>query len=58
MQKHYIVKWEIDVEAENELEAAREARRIQLDPASIATVFDVFRITDKTCIDLEDYKEE
>ena len=39
--KEYHVTWEIEVVAESELEAAKEARRIQLDPDSIATVFEV-----------------
>jgi hypothetical protein len=37
----YYVKWEIDIDAENHEEAAREALAIQRDPGSIATVFDV-----------------
>jgi len=35
------VKWEIDVDTKSPKEAAEEARKIQLDPESIATVFDV-----------------
>lgn len=37
----YLVKWEIDVCADSPLEAAEEALRIQRDPSSIATVFEV-----------------
>lgn len=37
----YRVRWEIDIEAGSEWEAAEKARAIQLDPGSIATVFDV-----------------
>ena len=35
------VRWEIDVDARTTREAARKALRIQRDPESIATVFDV-----------------
>ena len=35
------VHWEIDVDARTPREAARMALRIQRDPESIATVFDV-----------------
>ena len=38
---NYRVLWEIDVEAENPRKAAEEARRIQLDPNSIANVFGI-----------------
>lgn len=38
---NYKVEWHIDIEAENAVEAAREARRIQLDKDSTATVFKV-----------------
>ena len=37
----YHVIWEIDVVADNPEAAAREARRSQLAPGSLATVFDV-----------------
>lgn len=36
----YYVKWKIEVEAESALEAALEARRIQLDPNSSAVVYE------------------
>jgi hypothetical protein len=39
--KTYKVRWEIDIEAESPEAAADRARAIQLDPSSIATVFDV-----------------
>ena len=39
---HYQVRWEIDVEAETPEAAALQAREIQLDHTSRATVFDVF----------------
>ena len=35
----FTVTWEIEVDADSHEAAAREARRIQLDPNSIATVF-------------------
>ena len=37
----YKVTWLIDVEAKNPSEAARKALKIQRDPGSIATVFEV-----------------
>lgn len=37
----YRVKWEIDIDADSPQEAARAALKIQRDPSSIATVFDV-----------------
>ena len=37
----FTVIWEIDIEAETHEEAARKARAIQLDPASVADVFEV-----------------
>ena len=38
----YNVMWEIDVEADSAEEAAKEARRIQLNPKSWATLFSVY----------------
>jgi len=38
----YKVTWEIDVDAKTPRAAAKEALRVQRDPGSIATVFDVF----------------
>jgi hypothetical protein len=38
----YRVSWEIDVWAETALEAAKEARKIQLREESAATIFNVF----------------
>lgn len=38
----YFIRWEIDIDADTPEAAAREALRIQRDPDSIATVFDVF----------------
>jgi len=37
----YTVIWTIDIEADDVEDAARQARAIQLDPESIATVFTV-----------------
>jgi len=37
----YTVKWLIEVDADTPEEAARKARKIQRDPESIATFFDV-----------------
>lgn len=39
--KTYLVRWEIDIEADSFKEAAEQALLIQRDPSSIATVFDV-----------------
>ncbi len=41
MEQHYLVNWPIDIWAETPEEAARQALKIQSDPKSIATVFDV-----------------
>jgi hypothetical protein len=38
----YFVSWEIEVEAENPIEAARLARVAQTEPNTRATVFDVY----------------
>ena len=38
----YFVSWEIEVEAENPIEAAKLARAAQIQPNTRATVFDVF----------------
>lgn len=40
-ETHYRVRWEIDIWADTALSAAAEARKIQLDPNSVATIFDV-----------------
>ena len=40
----YRVVWCIDVDAENETEAAKEAQRIMKDPESTATIFDVMEM--------------
>jgi hypothetical protein len=41
MDKLYRVVWEIDIYAQSPREAAKEARAIQQDKDSTATVFDV-----------------
>lgn len=38
----YLVRWEIDVDADSPLKAARKARQIQIRRGTQATVFDVF----------------
>lgn len=50
----YRVTWDIDVIADTAEEAARWALRIQRDPQSIATVFDVEGDDGTVTIDLED----
>ena len=41
MKKTYTVEWSIVLDAENEIEAAKEALEIFKDPDMIATAFDV-----------------
>lgn len=58
--KHYLVKWEIDIWADTAVEAARLARKTQLNPDSIATVFDIASVNnaqDNKTIDLEDHPD-
>ena len=38
----YTVTWTMEIDAETPEEAAREALEIHRDPASLATVFDVY----------------
>lgn len=40
---NFLVKWEIEIDAESELEAAKEARKIHLDPGSEAVVFTIYK---------------
>jgi hypothetical protein len=40
--KTYRVVWQIDVEANSELEAAQEAKAIQTDVESTANIFEVY----------------
>jgi hypothetical protein len=59
--KEYRVKWEIDIYAKSPKAAAKKALKIQRDPKSTATVFDVgipcwsyLKVTKKSMsIDLE-----
>ena len=56
--KTYRVAWFIDLEAASPQEAAANARRIQLNPESIATVFEVQNRNGTTvCIDTEPSEE-
>lgn len=43
----YHVTWVIDIDARSPKEAVQKARKIQLDPESIATVFEVYKIPKK-----------
>jgi hypothetical protein len=43
MAHKYVVRWEIDIEADTAEDAARKALAIQRDPESIATIFEVSR---------------
>ena len=38
----YSVNWKIDIEAESPVEAAKQALEIQRDPATLATVFEIY----------------
>lgn len=40
-ETQYLVQWNIEIYAQSPREAALKAREIQLDPDSIATVFEV-----------------
>ena len=40
--KTYQIEWKITIEADSPMEAAEIARGYQLDPESIATIFDVW----------------
>jgi hypothetical protein len=39
----YYVRWDIEIDARSPRAAAQEAQRIQRDPQSTATFFDVFK---------------
>lgn len=59
----YRVTWDIDIDADSPLEAAREARRIQLNPDSSAVFFRVVEGLDPDSdrfhdVDLLEYPEE
>lgn len=42
--KTYLVSWEIEIDAENPREAAKQALAIQRDPNSLSTVFEVIEL--------------
>ena len=50
--KQMRVRWEIDVDARTPKEAAQRALRIQRDPGSIATVYEVYNKGSKRIVDL------
>jgi hypothetical protein len=52
--KDYRVVWEIELSATDPVDAARQARRVQLDPNSRATVFTVVGDSGHHEIDLDD----
>ena len=59
----YLITWTIEIEADSPLEAVQEARKIQLDPESISTIFSAEddEGSDPWTIDLNDpetYPEE
>lgn len=58
----YRVIWEVDIDAEDPVSAARAARKMQLDAESTATIFEVFSATPKQRFDVdlmtEDKKEQ
>jgi hypothetical protein len=49
----YVVAWTIDVEADDPWAAANEARKIQLDPESTATIFTVRERNAKHPVDID-----
>jgi hypothetical protein len=44
VSKPYIVRWEVEVDADSALEAAKQAHEMMQDPESTATVFEVTEI--------------
>ena len=59
--KHYTVCWEMDFWADSPRAAAEQARAIQLDPASTATVFHMCEADgngDDIRVDLEEPESE
>lgn len=42
----FLVRWEVEVIADDYADAARIAHKMQLDPESTATVFEVLNVTD------------
>jgi hypothetical protein len=56
--QNYFVTWEIDIEAESPVEAARRALEIHRDPESIATIFIVKdEAGDSTTVDLTEIED-
>jgi hypothetical protein len=53
--REFTVEWEIELQAGNHEEAAKLARRIQIDPISQATVY---RVTDGDLFKYVDVSEE
>lgn len=49
----YHVTWLIEVDADTPVEAAREARRIQLDPSNEATSFMIWDYTNDKDIEVD-----
>lgn len=52
--KEYRVVWEIELSATDPVDAARQARQVQLDPHSRATVFTVSGDGSYAQVDLDD----
>lgn len=53
----YLIRWEIDLDGESPLSAAREALEIMRDPASTATIFDVIDTVTGEKHEVDLYKE-
>ncbi len=55
----YVVIWRVELDADSPYDAARQARNIQLDPESAATLFEVIDSEGQRIVDLEyDWIEE
>jgi hypothetical protein len=54
MSTEYRVVWEIELSASDPVDAARQARGVQLDPRCRATVFDVHGDSGRRQVDLDD----
>jgi hypothetical protein len=60
----YVVRWEIDLTADDPRDAARHAREAQLDPETTAVVFEVWprdayeSPDDRKVVDLDDPEAE
>lgn len=50
-ERHYRVRWEIDIEADTPREAADRAREIQANSESTATVFNVHQVRENGRLD-------